>query len=176
MVTLHGFVVPVQPLLHPVNVEPAVAAAVSVTGVRAGKDSLQSVGQLIPAGLLVTVPLPPPASCTVTVWDSTRVKVAVTLFAASIVTLQPTVPVHTPLQLVKAKPALGAAVRVMTLPVAKDWAQSVGQSIPTGLLVTRPPSAGSTCTAKVWVVGWKVAVTVLAASIGTWQEPVPAHA
>src|SRR3989442_4881316 len=56
-VTAHA-PVPVQAPLHPPNVEPAAGAAVSVTVVPGAYDSLQSLPQTMPAGLLVTVPLP----------------------------------------------------------------------------------------------------------------------
>ena len=50
--------VPLQAPLHPPNAEPAAGAAISVTAVPGAYDSLQSLPQSIPAGLLVTVPLP----------------------------------------------------------------------------------------------------------------------
>lgn len=43
---------------NPENVEPELAVAERVTVVPELKEVLQTVGQLIPAGLLVTVPLP----------------------------------------------------------------------------------------------------------------------
>ena len=47
---------------HPAKIEPfaALGVAVSVTGVFAGKLNEQVGGQLIPAGTLVTVPVPLP--------------------------------------------------------------------------------------------------------------------
>jgi hypothetical protein len=53
--------------VHPVKVDPADAVAVSVICVPLAKLALHVSGQLIPAGLLVTVPAPVPTSCTVTV-------------------------------------------------------------------------------------------------------------
>jgi hypothetical protein len=50
---------------QPAKVEFAFAAAVSVIAVPLAKFAKQVVGQLIPAGLLVTVPAPVPASVTV---------------------------------------------------------------------------------------------------------------
>jgi hypothetical protein len=56
--------VPEQPPpLQPVKVEPAAATAVNVTEVL--KLPEQAEGQLMPAGALVTVPLPVPAGATV---------------------------------------------------------------------------------------------------------------
>ena len=59
--------VPVQLPLQPVKVEPAPGAAVSVTTVPGVKEAEHVAPQEIPAGLLVTVPLPAPALETVSV-------------------------------------------------------------------------------------------------------------
>jgi hypothetical protein len=56
---------PVQAPLQPVKVEPAAGAAVKVTAVPIVKDVEQVVPQEIPAGELVTVPVPVPALDTV---------------------------------------------------------------------------------------------------------------
>jgi hypothetical protein len=54
--------VPVQPPpVQPVNVDPAAGVAVSVTGVPVANAAAQVEPQLMPAGLLETVPLPAPA-------------------------------------------------------------------------------------------------------------------
>ncbi len=54
--------VPVQPPpLQPVKVEPAAGVAVSVTTVPVGNAVEQVAPQVMPAGALVTVPLPVPA-------------------------------------------------------------------------------------------------------------------
>jgi hypothetical protein len=50
--------------LHPANTEPAEGAAVSETTVPDKYASEQSLPQLIPAGLLVTLPLPLPSLLT----------------------------------------------------------------------------------------------------------------
>jgi hypothetical protein len=57
--------VPVQAPDQPANVDVAFEAAVSVTTVPLVKLALQVAPQLIPAGLLVTVPAPVPALWTV---------------------------------------------------------------------------------------------------------------
>ncbi len=57
--------VPVQALLQPAKADPAGAAGVNVTDVPCVKENVQVPGQLIPAGLLVTVPEPAPAVLTV---------------------------------------------------------------------------------------------------------------
>src|SRR5438445_11169789 len=59
--------VPVQLPLQPVKVEPAAGAAVKVTAVPLVNEAEQVAPQEIPAGLLVTVPLPAPALVTVSV-------------------------------------------------------------------------------------------------------------
>src|SRR5947209_10671567 len=56
---------PVHAPVHPVKVEPVVAEGVNVTCVPLLKLALHVVPQLIPAGLLVTVPVPVPAFVTV---------------------------------------------------------------------------------------------------------------
>jgi hypothetical protein len=57
MLTLH-VPVPVQSPLQPVNTQPVAGCGVSVTLVPAANAAEQVVPQLIPAGWLVTVPLP----------------------------------------------------------------------------------------------------------------------
>ena len=58
--------VPAQPPpLQPVNVEPAAGVAVSVTAVPLGNAAEHVVPQEIPAGELVTVPVPAPVVLTV---------------------------------------------------------------------------------------------------------------
>jgi hypothetical protein len=57
--TLQG-PVPEHAPLQPPNVAPAAGVAVSVTSVPPGYVALQPLPQLIPEGLLVTVPLPLP--------------------------------------------------------------------------------------------------------------------
>jgi hypothetical protein len=56
--------VPLHPPDQPANVEPALGVAVRVTAVPLAKLVLHVAPQLIPAGLLVMVPPPEPALCT----------------------------------------------------------------------------------------------------------------
>jgi hypothetical protein len=73
--------------------------------------------QLIPAGVLVTVPLPD--TPTVSVGDcDCWVNVAVTVVANISVTLQEQVPVHAPLHPVKLDPDGAVAARDTELPYA----------------------------------------------------------
>jgi hypothetical protein len=56
--------VPEQGPLQPENVDPEAGEAVRLTAVPVAKLAAHDVPQLMPAGLLVTVPLPLPASVT----------------------------------------------------------------------------------------------------------------
>src|SRR6266581_4777681 len=161
------------PPLQPVKVEPAAGAAVSVTAVPLVKLAEQVAPQLIPAGALVTVPLPVPAGVTVRV-KLCRVKVAVTVVAAESVTVQGPVPEQPPpLQPVKVEPATGVAVNVTAVPLAKLAEQVAPQLIPTGALVTVPLPVPALLTVSVNVWSVNVVVTVVAAESVTVQAPVP---
>jgi hypothetical protein len=133
-----------------------------VTLVFWGNTAAHVVGQLIPAGLLVTVvPVPPPVMATVT--PSPAINDAVTLVAAVMVTVQ-VVPEHAPPQPPKMKLAPGVAVNVTFVFLAKLAVHVVGQLIPAGVLVTVPePAVGGV------TVNWNVAVDGAAGEV----EPVP---
>lgn len=89
--------------------------AVRVTTVSSPYACEQSSPQLMPAGLLVTVPAPEVETVNVNVF----VKVAVTVRAALIVTTQfPTPEQPAPLQPEKIALAPGVAVRVTTVPMS----------------------------------------------------------
>jgi hypothetical protein len=90
-----------------VKAESLAAFGVRVTFVPAGKVAVQVVGQLIPAGALVTVPEPVTATERV---GST--KLAVTARLELTVNMQVLVPEHAPLQPPKRKPVPGVAVSV----------------------------------------------------------------
>jgi hypothetical protein len=125
---------PLQAPLQPLKPQPSAGVAVSVTCVPAVKFALHVDGQLIAAGELVTEPLP------VTVTDNVGfcTNVAVTDAAAFICTVQPPLPLQAPLQLLKAHPAAGDAVKVTCDPPVKAWLQVDGQLMPEGLLDTVP--------------------------------------
>jgi hypothetical protein len=61
---LHVEDVPLQAPDHPANLEPDAAVSVSLTDVPLLKLALHVVPQLIPEGLLLIVPIPEPALCT----------------------------------------------------------------------------------------------------------------
>src|SRR3989442_1349586 len=65
MVAVQAPVPEQPPPLQPLKIEPAAGAAVSVTAVPLAKLAAQVAPQVIPAGELVTVPLPVPAGVTV---------------------------------------------------------------------------------------------------------------
>lgn len=135
IVTAHA-AVPVHAPLQPANAEPVAGVSVMVTTVPPLKFAVHVPGQLMPAGLLVTFPVPVPAS--VTVSGKRSLKVAVTDSDALKVTEHVPVPEHAPLQPVKTDPAATFAVKVTMVPSANPNTHLLGQLIPAGLLVTDP--------------------------------------
>lgn len=122
--------------------------------------------QLIPEGLLVTVPLPVPFIFTVSVGFCE--KVAVTDLLASTTTWHDVlVPLQAPLQVGVDQPLSGVAVSVTVVLAAKE-AEHVPRQllIPDGLLLTEPFPDTVTVSVNVELVE-KLAVTVLLASIVT---------
>ena len=175
IVTVQVLVPEQPPPLQPLKVEPAAGAAVSVTAVPLVKLAAQVAPQVIPAGALVTVPLPVPAAVTVSVkvWS---VKVAVTVVAAETVTTHDPVPVQPPpLQPLKIEPAAGVAVSVTAVPLVKLAEQVAPQVMPDGLLVTVPVPVPALERVSAKVGRVKVAVTVVAAETVTTHDPVPEH-
>jgi hypothetical protein len=108
--------VPVQVPLQPANLEVLFGVAVSVTVVPTVMSLTQSAPHAMPAGELVTVPVPAPDF--VTRSSGVCAKVAVTLFAASIVTWQLLVPAQAPLQPTKYESLFGVAVSETAVPTA----------------------------------------------------------
>lgn len=114
--TAQVLAVPVHAPDHPLKVEVAAGDTVSVTVVFGLKLLVHAVLQSIPAGALVTVPLPVPVLLTVNAICAVA-KLAVTDWAWVIGTVQMlAVPVHTPDQPVKFEPAVATAVNVTLLP------------------------------------------------------------
>jgi hypothetical protein len=133
--------VPLHAPDHPESIWPEPGVAVRVTLVPGAKFAVQvPVLQLIPAGLLVTVPVP------VTLTDNWLVpeKAALTDFAAVMLTAQVPVPLHAPPQFENIAPEPGVAVKVTVTPNGKFALQVPGQLIPAGLLVTVPLPASLT--------------------------------
>jgi len=134
-------------LLQPAKVESLSATATKVTGVFRVKLALQAgplpLWQLIPAGVLVTVPPPLPAGLTVSMAVVTfAVKVAVTVVSTVGATTQGPVPLHPPPdQPVKLDPAAAVAVKLTDTPFgtpSEHWVLPLPQLITGGVLVTVP--------------------------------------
>ena len=142
----HVLVPEQPPPLHPLKLEPVAAFGVRVTAVPRGKLAVHVPGQLIPAGLLVTVPEPAMVTARLAF---TAVNVAVTAWLELRVTAHVPVPEHPPpLQMVKTEFAFGVAVSV-TIVLGVKLAEQVptpGQLIPAGLLVTVPPPVPASVT------------------------------
>src|SRR4051812_23740357 len=127
----------------------------------------------MPAGDEVTVPVPLPLCPTVSV-KVLMSKVAVTLFAASIVTVHAPVPLHAPPQPMNVESIAAAAVSVTIVPKLNGSVQSVPQLMPVPETVPEPVPAFVTVSVNMLSVN--VAVTLFAASIVTVHAPVPVHA
>jgi len=96
--------------------------------------------QLIPAGLEVTVPLPPTVTCSVS-FCTAAAKVAPTLWGAFIGPVQVgALPEHAPLQPTNVLPDAGAADKVTTVPRRYEWLHVLEpvQLMPVGFEVTDP--------------------------------------
>lgn len=98
---------------HPAKDDPAAGEAVSVTLVLSLKAALHVEPQLIPAGELVTVPIPEPASVTErfsALVSKLKVAVTVALFVSA--TAHAPVPVQAPDHPAKTDPEAGEGVNV----------------------------------------------------------------
>ena len=129
---------PVHAPLQPVKVDVASDAAVSVTTVPVSNAALQVPPQVIPTGDEVTVPPPVPDFVTLKVYWI-LVNVAVTAWAALIVTKHVPVPVHAPLHPANVEAPSGAAVSVTSVSESNKALQVTPQLIPAGADVTVPP-------------------------------------
>jgi hypothetical protein len=140
---------------HPANVEPEAAAAVSTTDVPLAKGCEQSAPQLIPVP--VTVPLPVPFFATVRV-KVLALKVAVTVVAAFIDTVQVPVPEQPPpLHPPNVDPDAAAAVSATDVLLAKTSVQSAPQLIPVPVTVPLPVPLLFTVSVKLVVAAAVVA-------------------
>lgn len=128
---------------------------------------------LIPAGLLLTVPVPVPASVTVSAKLELPPKLATTFVDCVIVNVQVPVPEQpSPVHPVNVDPAVGLAVNVICVPLAKLAEHVVEHMlIPAGLLLTLPlPVPAKVTVSKSLLPVLKVAVTVTSAvPMGTVQ-------
>jgi len=102
----------------------------------------------MPAGVLLTAPLPVPALLTVRLKGATS-NVAVTVIAEVMVTVHGSMPTQlSPLQPVKVKPLDGVAVRVTEVPLGNVPEQLDPQLMPSGVLMTVPLPAPVFTTAR----------------------------
>ena len=135
--TVHDSDVPVHAPLQPANLEPVAGTALSVTEVPAFRTLLQVLPQSMPAAPALTTPLPTPVLVTDSVYGM-AVKVAVTLRASLIVSVQAPVPVQAPLQPEKVEPMAVVGVSVTVVPSAYGWLQSLPHWMPLGEDATLP--------------------------------------
>ena len=131
---------PLQAPLQPVKVELAAGVAVRVIEVPGLNAAWQVVPQLMPAGSLVTVPLPVPERLRASTGDVA--KVADTVIFDLTVTVHVLEPLQAPPQLTNVDPALGVAVNVTAVPPGKLLLQVLPQLMPLGLLTTAPLPVG----------------------------------
>lgn len=141
ILTTHDGEPPAQSPLQPEKLDPDAGVAVMVT-LRFRRKAFEHVlPQSMPAGALVTVPTPSPALLTVSVLVTATTideKLAVTVLAAFMVTVQASVPLQAPPQPANADPSDGEAASVTVVPATKPFEQVAPQSIPAGALVTVP--------------------------------------
>jgi hypothetical protein len=114
---------------------------------------------LIPAGVLVTVPLPETA--TVSLAGGVAEKVAETDSLLASTSLH-VAPLHAPPKPAKLEPEAAVAVSVTDVPLAKFAAHLPGQLMPAGALVTVPLPVSATINCACWELGG-----------GTGFEPPP---
>lgn len=140
-VRLQVGLLPLQPPVHPAKDEFAAAVSVSVTWVPLVKLVLQVGAQLIPPGLLATVPAPASVTVSTTAfWMA--LKLAVTCWLALSVNMQVgLLPLQPPVHPANEEFAAAASVRAIEVPLAKLALQEGAHVMPAGLLLTVPPPA-----------------------------------
>jgi hypothetical protein len=138
--TVHAAMPLHPPPDHPANTDPELGVAARLIEEPLAKLALHVEPQLIPAGVLVTVPVPLPALVTVSFMGAgpLDVNVAVTDAEALSAMVHVAVPLQPPDHPPNVEPALGAAVSVTEVPVAKVALQVEPQLIPAGLLLIIP--------------------------------------
>lgn len=134
---------PEQLPVHPANVAPAAAVAVSVTAVPCAKVEAQMLPQAIPAGNELTLPEPVPANATLRVYAGVEVISAKLAWQVVERDLRRTfavdaVPLHAPLHPLKLEPAPGVTVRLTVVFFENRAVQVLPQDIPAGADITTP--------------------------------------
>jgi 4-hydroxy-L-threonine phosphate dehydrogenase PdxA len=148
--TVHAVAVEDAHPVQPAKVEVASGAAVRVTLELASKEAEQVAPQAMPAGVDETVPPPVPVLVTVRVYGI-RVKVAVTVCAASIGTVHVPVPGHAaPVQPANVDVASGVGVSLTLEPASNEVEHVAPQAIPGGDDETVPPPVPALMTSKVY--------------------------
>ena len=140
---------------QPAKVEPEAGVAVKVTAAPLLKVAEQVLPQLMPAGELVTVPLPVPVLLSVSEYVM-RLNVAVQLILVLTVKL-PLEQVASPDQPAKTEPLAATGVRVTAVPLTKLLEQPAPQLMPAGELVTVPMPVPPRFTVRVKVAAGVVA-------------------
>jgi len=138
MVTIQVVAVPTHAPDQPPNAKPVPGAALSVTWLPVGKRPLQCFGQLIPAGLLVTSPVPGPVKLMDSLTGGGPVNDAFTNALALSVSVHGSVPKQAPDHPSNDVLAAGVAVSTTWVPGLNDAEHVPGQLIPAGELVTVP--------------------------------------
>ena len=171
--------VPTHEPLQPTNVDVPAAAAVKASVEPWSTVSVQVPGQLMPAGVEVTAPVPLPARLTVTAYRAV-LNVAVTVVSApSVTTHEVAVPLQPPpAQPANVAPTSGAAVRVTDVAAVAVRVQLVPQSIPAGTDVTRPVAVPAFATVSVTSDGVSTVTASMAPAsmAGDATSPQPATA
>lgn len=141
--------VPEHAPVQPVNTEPGVATGVKVTVEFWKKLKAHWGSQLIPLGLLVTVPEPPPP--TVTFNGCNEPKFAPTVWGEFTITVHgPTPAQPDEFQPTNPEPESGFAVRVTEVPLLKLKTHVAPQSMPGGVLVILPVPLPEGATVKAY--------------------------
>jgi hypothetical protein len=166
--TMHGSV-PVQAPLHPVNLL-ALGVAVRVTLVASSNVEVQVAPQSILVGLDEIEPFPVPVLLMVRF--QIGVKLAVTLRARVIETVQVLVPVQSPLQPANRLVSVGVAVRVTLVASSNVCTQSGPQLVLPGTDAIEPVPVPVLFVVRIQI-GVKFARTVRACVIETVQVLVP---
>ena len=150
-VPLHA--VPLPATVQPTNCEPLPTDAVSDSWLPCATIAVQVPGQLMPALAPVTVPVPEPPRSIVTRYCAV-LNVAVTVVAASSVTVQVPVPVQPPpAQPANSAPVSGVAVSVTISPIANAAEHCAPQLMPPGFDVTAPVDVPSRTIVRFTVPG-----------------------
>ena len=133
--------VPVQSPVHPAKTEPAAGVAVKTMVEPVLMVAEHTPGQFTPPTLLVTDPVPVPATVAVT-GNADGMNVALTDWAEVIGTVQvPLEFVQAPLHPANTEPAAALGVSTTDVPLLKFAVQVAPQLIPTGAEVTVPEPA-----------------------------------